>query len=644
MKIVHLVIDGSVAGGQLVALRLARAAREHEHDVSFVSPTAGPFLELLEAEGFAASVLPMRGALDLEAVFRLRQLLRRERAHVLHTHGHFGVNVVGRLAGALAGTRIVVHMHAENAFRSGAVARAVQVALDNGTARLASRIVAVSDATRESLLRQGYPPERTIVIRNGIDEVEDVAPAALDVPDGAPSVLEIGRLCELKGQRDLIGALALLERGDAILLLAGDDLEAHGRFLDELDRRATALGVRERVRFLGHHPDVPGLIAAADVVALPSRSEGFGLALLEAMAQGKPVVATRVGGIPELVADGETGLLVPPGDVRALAAAVDSLLADPEQARRLGENGRRRARTEFSAAAAAERVLELYEEVAGANGSQSDVRRWWTEHPMTYDWRGEIGHEEGSAEHLEEVERRFLHESWFAQANGDDPYSALIPFGELDGKDVLEIGCGTGVHARLLAEAGARVTAIDLTPTAVELTRRRLELHGLDARVLEADAERLPFADGSFDFAWSWGVIHHSADTERVVAEIARVLRPGGRVALMVYHRSSITYWIQYQLIRGVLGGGLLRESPAEIANRYSDGVIARHYTRDELAALLSPFFERVETKVMGQLGEAVPLPAQLRAPVEDAVPLSSRKRVLRRWGWFLVASGVRRS
>src|SRR5438552_2632347 len=123
---------------------------------------------------------------------------------------------------------------------------------------------------------------------------------------------------------------------------------------------------------------------------------------------------------------------------------------------------------------------------------------------MTYDWRGEIAHEIGRLEHLEEVERRFLEASWFAQLPGAPPYSGLIPFEELAGKDVLEIGCGTGVHARLLAAAGANVTAVDLTPTAVELTRRRLELHELAANVREADAESLPFEDASFDFVWSW--------------------------------------------------------------------------------------------------------------------------------------------
>jgi SAM-dependent methyltransferase len=276
--------------------------------------------------------------------------------------------------------------------------------------------------------------------------------------------------------------------------------------------------------------------------------------------------------------------------------------------------------------------------------TQADVRRWWTENPMTYDWRGEIPYEPGSAEHLAEIERRFLSEAWFAQAPGERPFSALIPYEDIAGKTVLEIGSGTGVHARLLAAAGARLSAVDLTPTAVELTKRRLELAGLEADVREADAESLPFADASFDFVWSWGVIHHSESTERVVAEIARVLRPGGTLAFMVYHRTSITFWLNYVLYRGVAHGGLLRETPDELANRWSDGVIARHYTRRGLAALLAPRFDDVQTQVMGQIGEAVPLPARLRAPVAALIPRAAKEAAVRRFGWFLFATARRRA
>jgi len=246
--------------------------------------------------------------------------------------------------------------------------------------------------------------------------------------------------------------------------------------------------------------------------------------------------------------------------------------------------------------------------------------------------------------YLEEVERRFLSESWFGQAESAQPWSGLIPFAELAGRDVLEVGCGSGVHARLLAEAGARLTAIDLTPTAVAMTRRRLELPGLQGTVLDADAESLPFPAESFDFVWSWGVVHHSADTDHALAEMARVLRPGRSIGLMVYHRSSISFWVNYTLIRGVLQGGLLHETPDQLANRWSDGVIARHYTRRSLKEALAPHFEELQMRVMGQLGEAVPLPARARRLVAPLAPLSMRQALLRRYGWFLFANARRRA
>ena len=176
------------------------------------------------------------------------------------------------------------------------------------------------------------------------------------------------------------------------------------------------------------------------------------------------------------------------------------------------------------------------------------------------------------------------------------------------------------------------------------MSRRRLELAHLDAHVVEADAEKLPFDDATFDFVWSWGVIHHSQSTDAVIAEIARVLRPGGRLALMVYHRSSITFWINYVAYRGVVRGGLLRETPDELANRWSDGVVARHYTRRTLTRALEPQFDNVQTRVMGQIGEAVPLPARLRGPVARVIPLEARRALLRRYGWFLVADARRRT
>lgn len=360
MRIAHQVLSGDVAGGQLVALQLARAARAAGHDVQFMSPTEGPFLALVRSDGFAARVIPIGGALDVAALVRTRRALRADAVDVVHTHGAFAVNVVARVAARLAGARVLSHMHIENTFRAG-LPRHAQVALDNATARLCFAVIAVSEATRKSLLRQGYPAHRLVTIHNGIELAGPAEPTRL--AEG-PTVVEVARLAEVKGQRTLLRALVGL---DVTAVLVGVDFEQGGTYERELRREADRAGVADRVVFAGYRDDVPAVLAGCDVFCLPSSAEGLPLVVLEAMAQGKPVVATAVGGTPELVLDGETGLLVPPGDVEALRGALAQILDDRERARRLGSAGRDRVRMSFSASAMNERILKAYE--AGKVGS-----------------------------------------------------------------------------------------------------------------------------------------------------------------------------------------------------------------------------------------------------------------------------------
>src|SRR5213078_762420 len=148
--------------------------------------------------------------------------------------------------------------------------------------------------------------------------------------------------------------------------LVGEDLEGGGAFRTELEREAEREGAAGRVLFTGYREDAPALIARFDVLALPSTIEGLPLVILEAMARGRPVVATPVGGTPELVVDGETGLLVPPRDPAALAAALQRVLEDRDLADRLGEAGRRRVSERFTLEGMTRRMLELYDEVAAA--------------------------------------------------------------------------------------------------------------------------------------------------------------------------------------------------------------------------------------------------------------------------------------
>ena len=358
MNVVHHVSSGDTAGGQLVALRLARAARDAGHRVSFVAPAGGSFVELAEEAGFRVRLVPLAGALDARAARRLHAALRDERADLLHTHGHFGLNTVARVAGRLAGAAVVAHMHIENIFHPSPPVRAAQLALDRATARLCARILAVSEATSRALVREGYPRDRLQVVYNGVEPTD--APAVRLAP--APVVLEVARLAAVKGQLELVRALPELPGTHAVLV--GGDLEAGGAFERRIAEEARRRGVADRVVLAGEQADVPSLLAGCEVVCLPSHAEGLPLVLLEAMAAGKPVVATAVGGTPELVVDGETGLLVPPGDPAALATALRSLLDDPARAEALGEAGRRRVRERFSAAAMCRAVLEVYDEIA----------------------------------------------------------------------------------------------------------------------------------------------------------------------------------------------------------------------------------------------------------------------------------------
>lgn len=360
MKVLHVVIDGELAGGQLVALKLAVGLQERGHEALIVAPAPGEFTALAEGSGVAVRFADTGRLYRLGGLVRLWRLIRRERVDIVHTHAMVASNVLSRTAARLAGRPVVSHLHGHNVFRSNRLATAAYRRLDLLTARWCSRIVAVSDDTRRRLLEQGLPERLVVTVHNGLDPPEREERASLTelgLTD-RPVVGCVGRLEPAKGQADLIEAIARLS--EPALLLVGRDIGGHR---GELERLAERLDVSERVVFAGSRADVLPLLAACAVVVLPSWTEGFPLAPMEAMAVRRPVVATDVGGIRELVVDGETGVIVPPRDSGALAQAIGSLLADGALATRLGEQGYRRLRESFSEARMIERVLAIYEEV-----------------------------------------------------------------------------------------------------------------------------------------------------------------------------------------------------------------------------------------------------------------------------------------
>jgi SAM-dependent methyltransferase len=232
---------------------------------------------------------------------------------------------------------------------------------------------------------------------------------------------------------------------------------------------------------------------------------------------------------------------------------------------------------------------------AGRDGEKQRAREQWTHDPA-----GAVygrAHQFGSRDFFDEVERHRYEEyaSWMPEVMG---------FSDFAGKRLLEVGCGMGTDLLQFARGGAQVTGVDLTPRSVETSRHHLKLYGQTGDFALTDAEKLPFADGSFDVVYSNGVLHHTPDTAGAVREIHRVLRPGGLARVMLYHRHSWNYWFEIILHRGLLLGQLLRGQSAEdIMSRYvevNEGEgrpLVKVYSRGQSRGLFAMFRE-VQTEV----------------------------------------------
>jgi SAM-dependent methyltransferase len=268
---------------------------------------------------------------------------------------------------------------------------------------------------------------------------------------------------------------------------------------------------------------------------------------------------------------------------------------------------------------------------------QEANRKWWSSTPMRYDWRNEIPFPKYSRDYFEEIDRRFFDSARSYMPYRVLPFEAEIPFGELGSLDVLEIGVGQGSHAELIAPRARSFIGIDITEPAIEGTRRRLELLGLDStRIIQMDAEEMTFPDASFDYIWTWGVIHHSADTRRILEQMHRVLRPRGRANVMVYHRPVWKYYIFDGGFRGLLQGKIFRgRTLHEINQSGTDGAIARHFRKREWRTLVNDLFEVDAFRIYGLKGDIVPLPAgRTKDEIESLVPDVVGRALTNRLGW----------
>jgi glycosyltransferase involved in cell wall biosynthesis len=346
-------------GGQEVRnLTEARWLQEEGWRVLLACRPRSEILRRAEAAGVPARPVPMRGSWDLPSALRLAALVRREGVDLVHTHSSIDA-WLGGLAARLAGVPVVRSRHVSIPLRGG---------WNPVYTLLADRILTSGEAIRRLVVGAGIPPDKVVALPAGVDlalfkgGLGDRVRAELRLT--RPVVGSVAMFRGSKGHDVLLEAFERIGREfpRATLLLVGDGIRR--AWVESLARER---GLGERVRFAGFREDVPDLLAAMDCFVLASiRTEGIPQSLLQAMAAGVPVVASSVGGIPEVIEDGETGRLVPVLDASALAREIRAVLADPATARRRAEAARARVEAGFSRERAMARLAAIYGELGAS--------------------------------------------------------------------------------------------------------------------------------------------------------------------------------------------------------------------------------------------------------------------------------------
>ena len=358
LRILHLTETAGPGGAEMLMVRLVeRLGAECESRIGLIRD--GWLAGEMRKRGVPVLLFGNRRSYDLNLVTHLVATVKRERIDVIHSH-EFLMNTYGAMASVLAGIPQVATVHGRNYYGDRLRRRAVYRAVSRWAC-----VIAVCEATKDYLVSHvGINPRRIRVVHNGVD-VEKLRPAessrmAERSFQRVPTICTVGRLSPVKGHSDLLLAVRGLIRKwhDLQLLVVGK-----GRLESALKQQVADLGLSRNVLFAGHMESVRDLWSKVDAFVLPSLSGGMPLSLLEAMAGGVPCVATRVGGVPEVVEDGKTGLLVPPGDSLALAKGIATLLEDRMFAKQMGEAAREVVARRFSLTSMVRTYQEIYAEL-----------------------------------------------------------------------------------------------------------------------------------------------------------------------------------------------------------------------------------------------------------------------------------------
>ena len=373
VRVMHVLYRLQAGGTEYGVIKLVNGLDRSLVRSSICSSTPATEVKDLLRPDVVLHECARRSGNDPKFVWDLVRLFRRERPDIVHTHA-WGTLCEGLIAARLA--RVPVVVHGEHGTLQ---AKPDQLRVQRRVWDRVDRVLSVSSRLADTLSSAtGFPRDRIHVIRNGVDLTRFTsvdrgsARRSLGLSDSTVVIGTAGRLVPVKDHATLLEAVRLLTAHDAdvCVLVAGD-----GPLRAALEARSAALGIADRVRFLGHQPDIERVFAGMDVFVLSSSSEGLSNTILEAMASGLPVVATRVGGADELVEDGRTGTLVAAGSPSALADALRAFVADPGRRAAAGAAGRERALTHFGIDRMIHDYADLYRGIARRRGDSRKALR-----------------------------------------------------------------------------------------------------------------------------------------------------------------------------------------------------------------------------------------------------------------------------
>lgn len=345
-------------GGALQVLLLVRGLQRRGLVNLLAVPRGSEVEAEARARGLPVRGISMAGEADLLLPVRVRELVRAFRPDLVHLHSRRGADTLGAVGARWSGVPVVLTRRVDNPERPW---------LAGAKYRLFDRVITISEAIRTILLSQGVPPERLRCVHSALDPGPYLEPCRreevleeLGVVPGDRLVGMAAQFIPRKGHDVLLEAVpSILQRHPRARFL----LFGRGPLLDRIAGQVRSGGLESAVRLPGFRRDLPRILPCLDMLAHPATMEGLGVVLLQASASGIPVVASAVGGIPEAVVHEDTGLLVPPGDPRALSGAVSHLLAHPEMAREMGARGRLRVLDRFSVDRMVEGNLNVYREM-----------------------------------------------------------------------------------------------------------------------------------------------------------------------------------------------------------------------------------------------------------------------------------------